>query len=145
MTKLLRKTSCATCPFREGSPYAHLREHLERSALLENSRLCHSTGSNAINRRTGKPEAVCRAHPVWHGGGGFGLSAIADRRSRMLARLRALADDETLLRFAQAQAILLPGVETLDDWPESKLPTTVGQMREMERKLYAHFVGQTLT
>jgi hypothetical protein len=41
---------CATCPFREGSPYAHLADDL-----------CHSTGSNnAINRRTGKPARICR-------------------------------------------------------------------------------------
>jgi hypothetical protein len=52
---------CATCPWREGSPYAYLAADLERSALSEGSRICHSTGSNnAINARTGKPEAICR-------------------------------------------------------------------------------------
>jgi hypothetical protein len=30
------------------------------SAITESSRICHSTGSNAINRRTGKPSALCR-------------------------------------------------------------------------------------
>jgi hypothetical protein len=59
-TTLLRKESCATCPWRDGSPYAYLRADLEASALTERNRICHSTGSNAINRRTGKPEAVCR-------------------------------------------------------------------------------------
>jgi hypothetical protein len=56
----LNKTMCATCPWREGSPYADLRPMLERSAQREASRICHSTGSNAINYRTGKPETICR-------------------------------------------------------------------------------------
>jgi hypothetical protein len=57
----VQKVSCATCPWREGSPYADLRESLEQSALSEASRICHSTGSNnAINRRTGKPPMLCR-------------------------------------------------------------------------------------
>lgn len=52
---------CATCPFRDGSPYAYLRADLERSALSQSSRICHSTGSNnAINKRTGLPERLCR-------------------------------------------------------------------------------------
>lgn len=56
----VRKTQCATCPFRHGSPYEHLRSDLTMSALSEASRICHSTGSNGINRRTGKPPALCR-------------------------------------------------------------------------------------
>lgn len=56
----LRKTMCATCPFRLGSKYACLAEHLTLAAMSE-SRICHSTGSNnGINRRTGKPEHICR-------------------------------------------------------------------------------------
>jgi hypothetical protein len=52
---------CATCPFRAGSPYAYLNNDLERSALTNRSRICHSTGSNnAINRRTGKRPMLCR-------------------------------------------------------------------------------------
>jgi hypothetical protein len=52
---------CATCPFREGSPYAHLADDLGDSAVNNRSRICHSTGSNnAINRRTGKPARICR-------------------------------------------------------------------------------------
>lgn len=51
---------CATCPFREGSPYADLAHDLTVSALTERSRICHSTGSNAINYRTGKPSKLCR-------------------------------------------------------------------------------------
>lgn len=57
----VNKAMCATCPFRAGSPYEYLRPDLEKSALTSNSRICHSTGSNnAINRRTGKPAALCR-------------------------------------------------------------------------------------
>ena len=51
---------CATCPWRDRSPHAHLVPTLEHSALSEASRVCHSTGSNAINARTGKPEMLCR-------------------------------------------------------------------------------------
>ncbi len=55
------RVMCATCPFRPGSKYAHLRDALAHSAATEATRICHSTGSNnAINRRTGKPPAVCR-------------------------------------------------------------------------------------
>lgn len=51
---------CATCPFRPGSPYADLVTLLNESGKT-NSRICHSTGAgNAINRRTGKPEKICR-------------------------------------------------------------------------------------
>lgn len=51
---------CATCPFREGSPYANLRTDLTVSAMTT-SRICHSTGSkNAINWRTGKKRHLCR-------------------------------------------------------------------------------------
>lgn len=54
------KEMCGTCPFRKGSPYAHLAECLAESALTQNSRICHSTGSNnAIKWRTGKPQALC--------------------------------------------------------------------------------------
>ncbi len=51
---------CATCPFQVGSPYAHLALHLAEQAISHNSRICHSTGNNAINRKTGKPERLCR-------------------------------------------------------------------------------------
>jgi hypothetical protein len=54
------KAQCATCPWREGSPHAYLKESLE-DTLMECSRICHSTGSNnAINKRTGKPPMLCR-------------------------------------------------------------------------------------
>lgn len=57
----LRKTMCATCPFRPNSKYANLAEGLAQSAMSEASRICHSTGSNnGINRRTGKPPHLCR-------------------------------------------------------------------------------------
>ncbi|MDB6027525.1 MAG: hypothetical protein JWM68_3748 [Verrucomicrobiales bacterium] len=56
----LLKSMCATCPFREGSPHAHLAPALELSARTEASRICHSTGSSAINYRTGKPPMLCR-------------------------------------------------------------------------------------
>jgi len=63
MNKNIRvmKVQCATCPFRDGSPHAYLRGHLELSAISEASRICHSTGSNnAINKRTGKRPMLCR-------------------------------------------------------------------------------------
>jgi hypothetical protein len=50
---------CATCPWRAGSPYASLKSYLEESSYRE-TRICHSTGSNAINHKTGKPELACR-------------------------------------------------------------------------------------
>lgn len=57
----IQKEMCATCPFRVGSKYACLAGHLAESALSDCSRICHSTGSNnGINRRTGKPSALCR-------------------------------------------------------------------------------------
>lgn len=53
---------CGTCPFRPGSPYANLAEGLAESAIVQGSRVCHSTGKdNAINPGdTGKPSALCR-------------------------------------------------------------------------------------
>lgn len=51
---------CPTCPFREGSPYEGLRTELTISALSDASRICHSTGSNGIHKRTGKPPKLCR-------------------------------------------------------------------------------------
>lgn len=56
----VNKVMCATCPWRMGSPYADIAATLQQSALTEASRICHSTGSNAINDYTGKPEAICR-------------------------------------------------------------------------------------
>lgn len=51
---------CGTCPWREGSPYEYLRGDLSVASMTE-SRICHSTGKdNAINKRTGKPEHICR-------------------------------------------------------------------------------------
>ena len=59
--QLLKKEMCDTCPFRDGSPYAYLLHDLKHCALTKRSRVCHSTGkNNAINKRTGKPEALCR-------------------------------------------------------------------------------------
>lgn len=54
------KVMCATCPFRAGSPYANLAEHLTLSALSEGSRICHQTGTNGIGGRTGKAPRLCR-------------------------------------------------------------------------------------
>lgn len=57
----VRVTMCPTCPFRPGSKYEYLREDLEASARAQESRICHSTGkNNAINKRTGFPEHICR-------------------------------------------------------------------------------------
>lgn len=55
----LRCTMCKTCPFRLGSPYGYLKEQLMTSALSE-SRICHSTGSNSINAKTGIKSHLCR-------------------------------------------------------------------------------------
>jgi len=55
----VRKTKCATCPFRPGSPYAHLKTYLAVAGLSE-SRICHSTGSNGIHKRTGIKDHLCR-------------------------------------------------------------------------------------
>lgn len=54
------KAMCATCPFRPGSPYAGLANDLALSAMTEATRICHSTGRNAINGRTGKKPKACR-------------------------------------------------------------------------------------
>ena len=54
------KVKCDTCPFKDGSKYEHLAPALAVSAITERSRICHQTGSNAINRRTGKPPKLCR-------------------------------------------------------------------------------------
>jgi hypothetical protein len=52
---------CATCPWRDGSPYAHLANYLEERALGHESRICHSTGNDsAIYGNTGKREKLCR-------------------------------------------------------------------------------------
>ena len=56
----VQPSMCSTCPFRPGSPYAHLVPTLTASALQEKSRICHSTGTSAIMGRTGKPELLCR-------------------------------------------------------------------------------------
>jgi hypothetical protein len=37
-----------------------LRADLEQCAATRASRICHSTGSNAINENTGKREKLCR-------------------------------------------------------------------------------------
>lgn len=51
---------CATCPFRDGSPYAHLRDYLTRSALSASNRICHSTGNNPVIKAVDTPPRVCR-------------------------------------------------------------------------------------
>lgn len=56
----LRLTKCSSCPFRPGSKYAYLAADLAESAMTKGSRICHSTGSNGLLGRTGKPEHLCR-------------------------------------------------------------------------------------
>jgi hypothetical protein len=56
----VNKRMCATCPWRENSPHADLVPILEDCAFSQASRICHSTGSNAINENTGKREKLCR-------------------------------------------------------------------------------------
>ena len=55
----VNKKMCATCPWRRNSPYAYLRGQLAISALSHASRICHNTGTNAINTTT-KAEKICR-------------------------------------------------------------------------------------
>lgn len=55
------KAMCKTCPWREDSPYKHLRDVLRDSALGEASRICHSTGTqDAIPVQSTGPERLCR-------------------------------------------------------------------------------------
>ncbi len=57
----IRRSKCATCPFRKRSPYRYLVDELTASALSEASRICHSTGSDSgIYGDTGKPDRLCR-------------------------------------------------------------------------------------
>jgi hypothetical protein len=52
---------CATCPWRDGSPYGYLQSDLSQSALTESNRICHSTGTSAVYPKgTGKALKVCR-------------------------------------------------------------------------------------
>ncbi len=56
----LREKMCATCPFREGSKTAYLKETLTEASVRE-TRICHSTGSNnAFHKRTGISPHICR-------------------------------------------------------------------------------------
>lgn len=59
MPEPVNKEMCATCPWRDGSPYSALIPTLSRSALKQASRICHSTGRNAI-KRTKLPGRLCR-------------------------------------------------------------------------------------
>jgi hypothetical protein len=56
----VNKQMCATCPWQKDSPYADLIPMLLDSAFSQASRICHCTGSNAINENTGKIERLCR-------------------------------------------------------------------------------------
>lgn len=53
---------CATCPWRDGSPYAYLQNELAMSAITTTNRICHCTGGpNAIHDGgTGKAPRICR-------------------------------------------------------------------------------------
>lgn len=51
---------CDTCLFRPGSEYASLAPELSACAVSTASRICHSTGTNAIGGRTGKSSRICR-------------------------------------------------------------------------------------
>lgn len=56
----VRKSMCNTCPFKEGSPYQWLEADLTESAISGKTRICHSTGENAINKKTGFKSHICR-------------------------------------------------------------------------------------
>jgi hypothetical protein len=51
----VRKTMCATCPYRPNSIYAWAQ-----NVIVGRAAICHSTGNSAILGRTGKPEKICR-------------------------------------------------------------------------------------
>jgi hypothetical protein len=53
------KVMCATCPFRNGSPYAHLAAHLTERSLVE-GRICHNTGRNPAIKYVNTPARICR-------------------------------------------------------------------------------------
>lgn len=52
----VRKAKCSTCPWLEGSPYAHLIE----TPLVERDHICHST--NKEFNPEAKSPALCRGH-----------------------------------------------------------------------------------
>jgi hypothetical protein len=57
----VQESMCATCPWRNGSPYACLAKSIGKSALTESNRVCHSTGTSAIYPNgTGKALKFCR-------------------------------------------------------------------------------------
>lgn len=45
------------------------------------------------------------------------------RRTKMLARLQAIASESDLVRFGVAEGVLLP-VDDLTDWPAHRAPRT---------------------
>lgn len=51
---------CATCPFRDGSPYAELAPYLTGRALSAENRICHSTGNNPAIKRVKVRSRICR-------------------------------------------------------------------------------------
>lgn len=56
----LMAVMCSTCPFKDNSPTKYLADDLAISAITDASRICHSTGSNGLRGRTGKPSRLCR-------------------------------------------------------------------------------------
>lgn len=57
----VRKTMCATCPFRRKSKTAFVAPVLLERIYGTASHICHSTGhDNAFNDETGLPEHICR-------------------------------------------------------------------------------------
>lgn len=57
----LRKTMCATCPFRARSKTAFVAPVIAERLVGDSSHICHSTGkNNAFHERTGLPEHLCR-------------------------------------------------------------------------------------
>lgn len=100
--RYLLAEKCATCPFREGSRYDYLAPTLAQSSLTD-SRICHSTGSNAINRRTGRRPAICRGS-----------------RDLQLARFKALgllteATDAEWAKVMEQRGMTPPEVVTLGE------------------------------
>jgi hypothetical protein len=102
----LRKTKCATCPFRPGSKYACLANDLAASAMNEGSRICHSTGSNGIHKRTGIKSHLCRG--------------ARDVQLQVMFSLKVITAPTDEAWNAQREAIGMKPTEVKDPEPKGK-------------------------
>jgi hypothetical protein len=89
------------------------------------SRCTHTPSSGSEPRKVSKVDREFQARK-------------ADEKRRVektLARLRTLASDDLLTRFAVDSALILPQVETVADWPPHRAPKTLGEMKALEERL----------